>query len=213
MPTNYNSYNKENVENLSIHIGLLIQWFLKDKLNISIEVPNKKLNTIGKDIIKLAIKNSVNRYDALSDIGFGKIKDEIKDYFIHPQEFRMYSNKLQQHMLFRCPTIDSIINEKLFYFLKFVELKDMLKKHMSIPYPEYENVTEDDLNYFMMKFKRSIKALLDGLIIQNFEKVKYDEFSEHERMMIVNLLSDFKANIEYKIETSNIISNPNMYIV
>ena len=64
-----------------------------------------------------------------------------------------------------------------------------------------------------MKFKRSIKALLDGLIIRNFEKVKYDEFSEYERMMLVNLLSDFNANIEYKIEASNIISNPNMYIV
>ena len=83
----------------------------------------------------------------------------------------------------------------------------MLNQHMNIPYPEYGDVTEDDVNYFMMKFKKSIKALLDGLIIKNFENVKYDEFSEHERMMLINLLSDFKADIRYKIETSDIISN------
>ncbi len=213
MPNDSNAYNKDNVENLSVHIGLLIQWFLKDNLNISIEVPDTKLHTIGKDIVKLAIRDSLNKYNALSDIGFGKIKDDIKTHFMHPQEFRMYSNKLNQHMLFRCPNIESIINEKLHYFLKFVELKDMLKNNISIPYPEYENITENDLNYFMIKFKRSIKALIDGLIIQDFGNIKYDEIREHERLMLINLLSDFEANIEYKIETSNIISNPNMYDV
>jgi hypothetical protein len=211
IPTDSIGYNKSNVENLSTHIGLLIQWFLKDMLNISIEVPNSNEKTIGKEIVKLAIINSTNRYVALSDIGFDKIKDNVKEYFTHPQEFRMFSPQLQQPMLFRCPTIESILKEKLYYLLKFIELKNLLNKGMSIPYPEYENVTNDNLDYFISKFKRSIKSLIDGLIIKSFGTPKQSDWNSHEMLMINELLLDFEVNNEYKEEAAYIIIDTNMY--
>ena len=211
MPTDSIEYNKDNIENLSIHIGLLIQWFLKDMLNISIEVPNSSIKTMGKEIVKLAILTSTNRYVALSDIGFNKTNDNVKEYFTHPQEFRMFSLQLQQPMLFRCPTIDSILKEKLYYLLKFVELKDLLNKGIPIPYPEYANVTDNNLNYFISKFKRSIKPLIDGLIIKSFGTPKPSEWNAYEESMMQKLLLYFDANDEYKERATQIIIDSNMY--
>ena len=206
-------YNKENMENVAEHISLLVQWFLKGTINISLEFPNTTIKTIGKDIVKISYKKNRVGYDALSDVGFGKINENIIPYFKTPKNFQIFVPELNQTLVFKCPTIDSILDEKLYYYLKFIEFKNILNTGGQIFESGYENTKEEDLNFFMKKFKRSIIAILDGLIIQEFGNIDATEIVDNRKIMLQNVLYEFKSDNRYKEQVIQSIMNSNPYEV
>ncbi|MCX5895439.1 MAG: hypothetical protein NTZ51_06380 [Proteobacteria bacterium] len=208
-------YNKENMENVAEHISLLVQWFLKGTINISLEFPNTTIQTIGKDIVKISYKKMGSGYNALSDVGFGKINENIIPFFKNPKNFQIFVPELNQTLVFKCPTIDAILDEKLYYYLKFIEFKNILKTGGQIFESGYENTKEEDLNFFMKKFKRSIIAILDGLIIQEFGNIGTNEteIADNRKIMLQNVLYEFKYDNRYKEQVIQSIMNSNPYEV
>jgi hypothetical protein len=116
--------------------------------------------------------------------------------------------------MFRCPNIEAILNEKLYYYLKFIELRSLLKRNLPIVEAGYENTTLDELDYFMKKFKKSIRAIVDGLVLQKFGKVEPNNLRDKEKEVLINILNNnFKDKEIYILELTNSVTDPNPYNV
>ena len=200
-------YNEWKMRNVAEHISFLIKWFLEGIINISLELSNTSVKTFGKDIVKISYLNYSGRYTALCDVGFGKIGENVRPYFEHPQVFRMYNNTLEQEMMFRCPNIEAILDEKLYYYLKFIQFRDTVRRGSPIHEKGYEDMNPESLKFFIQKFKRSIKAIVDGLILQQSGNINEEE----QRMLLQFRLNQFNANTNFKEEVVQSILNANPY--
>jgi hypothetical protein len=132
---------------------------------------------------------------------------------MHPQEFKINVKRLKEELLFRCPNIDALLNEKLYYYLKFIELRGILKQGLPIHENKYQDTTIDNLNFYMIKFKKSIKAIVDGLLLQNFGIVEPNNLKENEEFLLKEVLRDFTSNNEFKQELIDAVTDPNPYNV
>ena len=207
-------YNDWKMRNVAEHISFLIKWFLEGIINISLELPNTSEKTVGKDLVKIAYFSPSGRYTALCDVVFGETKANVKSYFEHPKIFKLYNTELQTELMFRCPNIEAILNEKLYYYLKFIELRSLLKRNLPIVEAGYENTTLDELDYFMKKFKKSIRAIVDGLVLQKFVAVEKNNLREKEKEVLINILNNnFKDKEIYILELTNSVTDPNPYNV
>ena len=202
-------YNEWKMRNVAEHISFLIKWFLEGIINISLELPNTNVKTFGKDIVKISYLNYSGRYTALCDVGFGNISENVRPYFEHPQVFRMYNNTLEQELMFRCPNIEAILDEKLYYYLKFIQFRDIVRRGSPIHEKGYEDMNPESLKFFIQKFKRSIKAIVDGLILQQSGNINEEE----QRMLLQFRLNQFNANTNFKEEVVQSILNANPYEV
>ena len=202
------------MEMLAKHISMLIKWFLEGTINISLELPNTNAKTIGKDIVKISYLSSSGRYTALCDVGFGEIRENVRPYFEHPQVFKMYNTELQSELMFRCPNIDAILNEKLYYYLKFIEFRSLLKRNLPILETGYENTSLGDLDFFMKKFKKSIKAIVDGLVFQKMGAVEPNKLRENVTALLITIINNnFNDKANYIQELIDSVTDPNPYIV
>jgi hypothetical protein len=206
-------YDASKMETIAAHISFLIKWFLEDAINISLEMPNTSTRTLGKDIIKISYLGVSGRYKALCDVGFGKTSEIVRPYFEHPQVFKMHNAELGEDLMFRCPNIDAILDEKLYYYLKFIQLRDIINQGSTIQEEGYEDMNVETLNFFIQKFKRSIKAIVDGLIMQQFGDIDKTEITDNERMILQYKLNKFNANNNFKEEVIKSVLNSNPYIV
>jgi hypothetical protein len=207
-------YNDWKMRNVAEHISFLIKWFLEGIINISLELPNTSEKTVGKDLVKIAYFSPSGRYTALCDVVFGETKANVKSYFEHPKIFKLYNTELQTELMFRCPNIEAILNEKLYYYLKFIELRSLLKRNLPIVEAGYENTTLEELDYFMKKFKKSIRAIVDGLVLQKFGKVEPNNLRDKEKEVLINILNNnFKDKEIYILELTNSVTDPNPYNV
>ena len=209
-------YNEWKMRNVAEHISFLIKWFIEGIINISLDLPNTGGKTFGKDIVKISYvhypdiyRPNIYKYTALCDIGFGKTNENVRPYFEHPQVFRMYNNTLEQEMMFRCPNIEAILDEKLYYYLKFIQFRDIVRRGSAIHEPGYEDMNPESLNFFIQKFKRSIKAIVDGLILQQSGNINQEE----QRMLLQFRLNKFNANTNFKEDAIQSILNANPYEV
>ena len=209
-------YNEWKMRNVAEHISFLIKWFIEGIINISLDLPNTGGKTFGKDIVKISYvhypdiyRPNIYKYTALCDIGFGKTNENVRPYFEHPQVFRMYNNTLEQEMMFRCPNIEAILDEKLYYYLKFIQFRDVVRRGSAIHEKGYEDMNPESLNFFIQKFKRSIKAIVDGLILQQSGNINQEE----QRMLLQFRLNQYNANTNFKEEAIQSILNPNPYEV
>jgi hypothetical protein len=207
-------YNDWKMRNVAEHISFLIKWFLEGIINISLELPNTSEKTVGKDLVKIAYFSPSGRYTALCDVVFGETKANVKPYFEHPKIFKLYNTELQTELMFRCPNIEAILNEKLYYYLKFIELRSLLKRNLPIVEAGYENTTLDELDYFMKKFKKSIRAIVNGLVLQKFGKIEPNNLRDKEKEVLINILNNnFKDKEIYMLELTNSVTDPNPYNV
>ena len=206
-------YDARKMGNLAAHISFLIKWFLEGAINISLELPNTNVKTLGKDIIKISYLGFSGRYKALCDVGFGKTSEIVRPYFEHPQVFKMRNAELGEDLMFRSPNIDAILDEKLYYYLKFIQLRDIINQGSTIQEEGYEDMNVETLNFFIQKFKRSIKAIVDGLIIQQFGNIEQAEITDNERMILQYKLNKFNANNNFKEEVIKSVLNSNPYEV
>jgi hypothetical protein len=209
IPNNNIPYNKEHIENLSAHIGFLLKWFLP---NISIELPNSSVYSMGKEIVKVAYQyQNTKKFKALSDIGFHIIKEDTRHFFMNPKMFQLHIPDLNMEALFRCPSLEAILDEKLYYYLDFVDLKEKLKKEPVVIYNN-ETKTKDDLSYIMQKFKRSINVILDELITENDKNTTKDEIIELKRFKLKEFLTHID-NVSHDLNEKAVanILDPNPY--
>ena len=94
-------------------------------------------------------------------------------------------------------------------YLKFIQLRDTVRRGSQIHEKGYEDMNPESLNFFIQKFKRSIKAIVDGLILQQSGNINEEE----QRMLLQFRLNQFNANTNFKEEVIQSILNANPYEV
>ena len=199
MPDTGILYNEADIKNLSGHLAYLIRWFLnipaiENKIDtqykISVQVPNPENARANPFIFKLSYAKVVQKNDfrknikvddfrQFSDIDFKELPSNIKTYFEDAKEYKFYISELNQNVMFRCPNLGSLLDEKIYYYAKYMGLKIMLQEKKVITEEGYQQITINDCDRFLEKFKRAILAMNNGL--QKQRKQRYDETELLER--------------------------------
>ena len=181
------AYNNDVAKNLASHIGYLIKWFLtyielptellKDdtkpvSLNISVALPDVQDNTIcdstakaNPNIVKISYNKIATRIcKALADIDFKETPAEVSPYFEKTHKYPFHIDELQTDVLFICPNIGSLIDEKIYLYAKYTGFKLLLEAGEKIIDEGYETVNLDTCRFYREKFSKALLALTLGLV-------------------------------------------------
>lgn len=183
-------YNLEKMENLSCHIAYLVKWFIPPEVNIVISLPTQHVSQ-SKEITKI-VYNDDKLYKALSDIGFGVMNEDIKKYFENPNYFQFYLDEFETTSLFITPTLDDILYEKLYYYSKYSNINDKLKKGEQITEKGYENLKGEECTFLMLKFNRAIKQLVNSVIKRDYIYLDIVDNDKNIKLELPELIVNFK---------------------
>jgi hypothetical protein len=203
MPDTNVAYIETIVKNLSGHLAYLIRWFLntpETQYKVSVQAPNPSNTRANPFIFKLSYLKvrqkqdfkkqiMVDDFKQFSDIDFKETPLSVKPYFERAIDYKFFISELNQDVLFRCPNIGSLLDEKIYYYTKYTEFKKMLEERKPITEEGYDKLTVIDCERFLEKFKRAILAMNKGLQKQRFPGILPDELLEKERNSIKTRLS------------------------
>lgn len=176
------SNDKDNKE-IALEISKLLIWILSQQVvmnNISMIEIDK-----AEPIIKLSAL-TVKGFEAIVDIGFNAPKEEIKSYVISDMKkttqvnlrFNYIINQIiytsVYQLVYLSQSVDAMIKEKLYYYLKYVILKNYTQ--------------EDNVEIFIPKIYRSLRALL---------KCKYSNPTAHKKILMEMVESVVKEKEDY----------------
>jgi len=139
-------YDPIMIENLSGHLSLLIQWLIPFRTSILPPGENPHL-------YKLSFHKSDGLYRPFADIDFKEIEKE-DTFFRDMVTEQYYIEPLEEHALFTRPTLQKILEEKLFYYTKYKIILHRIQQGEVI-----EGVTKKNCIYLMDKFERGILAI------------------------------------------------------
>jgi hypothetical protein len=155
------AYDREEIKQVAGHLASLLKWFVElptTYCNISIQSPDGLGANPGAnpDLFKLsyiltAIKGPRQVFKAFSDIDFKEIPADHKKYYRYLTD-STYNMEGLGDILYVYANIDSLLDEKVFYYAKYERFSQM----ELIPEP---GVTREDCIRFMEKFKRAILVL------------------------------------------------------
>jgi hypothetical protein len=202
MPDTDIPYEELKVKNLSGHIAYLLRWFLntpETQYAVSVQAPNPANTRANPFIFKLSYVKVTKKYDfrrnamvddfkQFSDIDFKEIPQTIKSFFEKSKEYSFYISELDENVLFRCPNIGALLDEKIYYYSKYTEFKQMLQERKPITEQGYEKLNVIECDRFLEKFKRAILAMNKGLQKQRNEGILPDELLIKEINSIMNRL-------------------------
>jgi hypothetical protein len=203
MPDTDIPYVESIVKNLSGHLAYLIRWFLnapETQYKISVQAPNPSNARANPFIFKLSYLKVIQKRDykrqimvddfkQFSDIDFKETPLSIKPYFEKSIDYKFFISELNQNVLFRCPNIGSLLDEKIYYYTKYVQFKKQLEERKPVTEEGYETLTIIDCDRFLEKFKKAIIAMNKGLQKQRNPGILPDELLEKERNSIKTRLS------------------------
>jgi hypothetical protein len=203
MPDTDIPYVESIVKNLSGHLSYLIRWFLntsETQYRVSVQAPNPLNSRANPFIFKLSYLKVTQKRDyrrqimvddfkQFSDIDFKDTPISVKPYFEKSIEYKFFISELNETLLFRCPNIGSLLDEKIYYYSKYFKFKKQLEERKPITEEGYENVTIIDCERFIEKFKRAILAMNKGVQRQRFPGILPDELLEKERNSIKTRLT------------------------
>jgi len=205
MPDKNIQYDELIIKNLAGHLAYLIRWFLNipsTDYKISVQSPNPENTRANPYIFKLSYIKSLKKQDfrkqilvddfkQFSDIDFKELPSYITPYFQDDSKeynFEISLSDTKQKLMFRCPNLGALLNEKIYYYAKYSEFKQLLQQNQPIQDTEYKTLTIPECDRFLEKFKRAILAMNIGL--QKQRKQNYDTASllEREKTSIKNRL-------------------------
>ena len=223
-PATGTEYNRDVAKNLASHIGYLIKWFLtyielptellKDdtkpvSLNIAVALPDVQDNTIcdstaksNPNIVKISYNKVGTRIcKAFADIDFKETPAEVFPYFKTMHKYPFHIEELQTDLLFICPNIGSLIDEKIHLYAKYTRFKLLLEKGEKILDEGYETINLNNCKFYMDKFARALLALTLGLVrsrqpgLLNASLLAYQVKFVQKRMDSHNIPDPLKAEI------------------
>jgi hypothetical protein len=204
MPNEGIVYDEINVKNLSGHISYLVNWFLTIttpiKINISVLAPNPNNKRANPFIYKLSYTKQYTGFKAISDVDFREIPEMIKPYFERSVDYQFTISELDEKITFKCPDIGSLLDEKLYYYIKYTTFKDLLSKRQQITEPGYETLTISECNRLLDKFKRAIVNLNKGLQTSRNPGLNEIDIDSKQITFLENRLKKFNI-IEPTIQT------------
>ena len=194
-------YDENNVKNLAGHISYLIKWFLQSpetKYNISVLPPNPANMRGNPFIFKLSYVKEIKKYDhrknmmiddfrQFSDVDFKKVPEDIMKHFDMATDYYFVISELNTKVLFRCPNLGALLDEKVYYYAKYMEIKNLLTQKIPVTDPEYKTTTIPDCERFLEKFKRAILPLNKGLQRQRGKQVTAEKETMAPRLLKLNV--------------------------
>jgi hypothetical protein len=193
IPNNFegviSNYDLENMENLSEHIAYLIKWMIPQEINLFVSLPTNPKNT-NKDITKI-LYNDGKLFKALSDIGFGEINEDIRKYFDILDFSPFYINQFELNALFITPTLDDMLAEKLFYYAKYSKFKDMINRKEPILEQDYINLTQEECDRILFKFKRAILKLVEAILKRDYSDVTDLQTRDSSKLILRGFIKNF----------------------
>ena len=212
-------YQQIKVKNLSGHVSYLVRWFLntpETQYKVSVQAPNPENTKANPFIFKLSYVKVIQKRDyrrqimvddfrQFSDIDFKEIPQTIKNFFEKSKEYSFFISELNEKVLFRCPNIGALLDEKIYYYAKYTTFKNLLQENKPIPEEGYERLTSFECDRFLEKFKRAILALNKGLQKQRFTGILPDELLIKEKGSIKKRLN--KLDITDDTIINNIIDS------
>jgi hypothetical protein len=214
-PTQGVQYDELKVKNLAGHIAFLIKWILnipESKFDISVLEPNPSNERANKYIYKLSYIKSTKRYDykrreqvpefkQFSDIDFKEVPNALKPYFEQTSNYTFDIEELNEKVLFICPNIGALLDEKIYYYSKYFEFKIMLTNKNQIVEDGYQSLTIPECERLLDKFKRAIMALNKGLQKTRFPDIDSENLLEKEKNSILNRLKKIGVTEDAKRRT------------
>jgi hypothetical protein len=140
------AYDPVMINNIAGHLALLMKWLLP--FSTSILPP-----THNPTLYKLSFMTSHHSYKPFSDIDFKEI-DKTDLFFKELYTDQYYVAPLDEHVVFKRPTIEKIVEEKIFYYSKYKALLQRIQQGEVI-----EGLTKRYCILLMDKFKRAIQAI------------------------------------------------------
>jgi hypothetical protein len=210
VPKDYIAYNENTVKNLAANLAHLTRWFLSgnvNNFNISIQSPDPNKPTINQYIYKLSyvkIKKKqmfnrvgnnmieVNDYKPFSDIDFKSMKEPVATFFKDVINYTFYVPELNTSILFTCPSINAILDEKLYYYAKYTVFLHYLKTKQPITEVGYTTLGLSECYMILDKFKRAILSINKGIVRKsqlgeiNETTLKASIASRFEKLQITN---------------------------
>jgi len=183
-------YDLEKMENLSEHIAYLIKWMIPEEINVFVSLPTNPKNT-NKDITKI-LYNDNKLFKALSDIGFGDINEDIRKFFDNLSYSPFYLDEFQTTALFITPTLDDMLAEKLFYYAKYLKYRGMINRREPIMEQEYSNLTMEECERILFKFKRAIVKLVEAILKRDYSDVTDLNSNDSAKLILREFISDYK---------------------
>jgi hypothetical protein len=147
----------------------------------------------------------VDDFRPFSDIDFKEMPQNIKELFEKTNDYKFYISELDQHILFKCPNIGSLLDDKIYYYIKYMQFKRLLEENTPIVEAGYERLKMNDCLIILSKFKRAILALNHGLQKKRYPMLQQDELVMKEKLSIMTRL-DKISNID-KLLKSMIIDS------
>ena len=194
-------YDENNVKNLAGHISYLIKWFVQSpetKYNVSVLPPNPANMRANPFIFKLSYVKDTKKYDhrknmmiddfrQFSDVDFKKVPQDIMKHFDTATDYDFDISELNTKVLFRCPNLGALLDEKVYYYAKYMEIKNLLTQNKPITNPDYKTTTIPDCERFLEKFKRAILPLNKGLQKQRGKQVTAEKETMEPRLIKLNV--------------------------
>jgi hypothetical protein len=187
VPQNGIAYDRESVIMLGRNLAYLLKWFVSfptistiTPLNLSIKDAN--LTNLTDNVIKLALFK-ITGPKVLIDIGIHDIPENVLIYFENPQDFIFYIRELGENALFKCPKLDAIIKEKLFYFIKYLKIYNNYAQNIPVTEPDFINIRDpvrgmSMCQYYLQKFGKALKALFSEKLKDDNQYSKMNEFQK-----------------------------------
>ena len=130
----------------------------------------------------------VDDFRPISDIDFKEMPQNIKELFGRTNDYKFYIPELEQNILFKCPNTGSLLDDKIYYYIKYIQFKQLLEQNKPVVEPEFERITIPECIRILDKFKRAILALNHSLQKKRFPMLQQNELLEKEKMSIMTRL-------------------------
>lgn len=192
-------YDENTVKNLAGHIAYLVKWFinnLENKFVISVQAPNPENIRANPFIYKISyvkvnqrrdyrLQRMVDDFKPISDIDFKDMPQNIRELFGKTNDYSFYIPELEQNILFKCPNTGSLLDDKIFYYIKYIQFKQLLEQKKPVVEPGFEKITIPECIRILDKFKRAILALNHSLQKKRFPMLGQEELLAKEKTSIM----------------------------
>jgi hypothetical protein len=139
-----------------------------------------------------------NDYKPFADIDFKNLAEPIGAFFENVVNYPFFIPELNTHVLFTCPDIESILNEKIYFYIKYIGFLEILKTRNPITEIGYTKLDIKECYRILDKFKRAILAINKGILKQ------LEPLSQYQSELL--LTDKLKDSIRSRLIQFNVIN-------
>lgn len=204
-----------SIQVLAANLSYLMKWFLNRNeinFNISVQTPDPSRPETNQYIYKLSYLKSIkkkffnrkenrmveaNDYKPFADIDFKNLVEPVSTFFEDIINYPFFVPQLNTNILFTCPSIDSILDEKIYFYAKYTVFLKELQQGRPIMENGYTKLNVQECYRILDKFKRAILAINNGILKQSEALSGSPSISQEELKSSIQLRFD-------KLEINNL---------